>query len=47
MTEDRDYLWDQRGPADAFVVELGCVDGKAQHLHPVFHDLGNTLGRPA
>ncbi|MEZ5907646.1 MAG: DUF3500 domain-containing protein [Hyphomicrobiaceae bacterium] len=33
--------------ADAFVVELGCVDGKAQHLHPVFHDLGNTLGRPA
>ena len=22
MTEDHDYLWDQRGPADAFVVEL-------------------------
>ena len=22
MPEDRDYLWDQRGPADAFVVEL-------------------------
>jgi len=31
---------------DNFVIELGCIDDKAQHLHPVFHDLGNTLGRP-
>lgn len=32
---------------DHFVIELGCIDDKAQHLHPVFQDLGNTLGRPA
>jgi len=30
---------------DAFVIELGCIDGEAQHLHPVYHDLGNVLGR--
>ncbi|MGI9408806.1 MAG: DUF3500 domain-containing protein, partial [Hyphomicrobiaceae bacterium] len=33
--------------ADDFVVELGCIDSKAQHLHPVYHDLGNTLGSAA
>ena len=30
-----------------FVIELGCIDGKAQHLHPVYHDLKSTLGRDA
>ena len=33
--------------ADQFVIELGCIDSKAQHLHPVYHDLGNTLGSAA
>ncbi len=32
---------------DTFVIELGCVDGEAQHIHPVYHDLGNVLGRAA
>jgi Protein of unknown function (DUF3500) len=30
---------------DAFVIELGCIDGEAQHVHPVYHDIGNVLGR--
>lgn len=29
---------------DNFVIELGCVGADAQHLHPVYHDLGNVLG---
>ncbi|MEM7774352.1 MAG: DUF3500 domain-containing protein [Pseudomonadota bacterium] len=33
--------------ADKFVIELGCIDRKAQHLHPVYHDLENTLGTSA
>jgi hypothetical protein len=33
--------------ADDFVMELGCIDDKAQHLHTIYHDLGNTLGRAA
>jgi hypothetical protein len=32
---------------DRFVIELGCIDGAAQHIHPVYHDLGNVLGRVA
>jgi Protein of unknown function (DUF3500) len=32
---------------DNFVIELGSVDEAAQHLHTIYHDLGNTLGRPA
>jgi Protein of unknown function (DUF3500) len=31
--------------ADTFVIELGCVDGEAQHIHPVYNDIGNVLGR--
>ncbi|MFL6948063.1 MAG: DUF3500 domain-containing protein [Xanthobacteraceae bacterium] len=31
--------------ADGFVVELGSVDPQAQHLHTVYNDLGNVLGR--
>jgi hypothetical protein len=27
------------------VVELGSVDSAAQHLHTIYHDLGNVLGR--
>jgi len=30
---------------DGFVIELGSVDAAAQHLHTVYHDLGNVLGR--
>ncbi|MGI9523789.1 MAG: DUF3500 domain-containing protein [Hyphomicrobiaceae bacterium] len=30
---------------DSFVIELGCIDRQAQHLHPVYHDLESTLGR--
>ena len=29
---------------DTFVIELGSIDPEAQHLHPVYHDLANTLG---
>ena len=28
-----------------FVIELGSVDPAAQHLHTIYHDLGNVLGR--
>jgi hypothetical protein len=30
---------------DAFVIEMGSVDPEAQHLHTIYHDLGNVLGR--
>jgi hypothetical protein len=30
---------------DGFVIELGSVDPAAQHLHTIYHDLSNTLGR--
>jgi hypothetical protein len=30
---------------DSFVIELGSVDSAAQHLHTIYHDLGNVLGR--
>jgi Protein of unknown function (DUF3500) len=30
---------------DTFVIELGCIDDEAQHIHPVYHDIGNVLGR--
>jgi len=32
---------------DGFVIELGSVDAGAQHLHTVYHDLGNVLGHSA
>jgi hypothetical protein len=32
--------------ADGFVIELGSVDPEAQHLHTVYNDLANVLGRP-
>ena len=32
---------------DGFVIEMGSVDAAAQHLHTVYHDLGNVLGRSA
>src|SRR5262245_6051697 len=28
-----------------FVIEMGSVDSAAQHLHTIYHDLGNVLGR--
>jgi len=31
--------------APGFVIEMGSVDPAAQHLHTVYHDLGNVLGR--
>jgi Protein of unknown function (DUF3500) len=30
---------------DGFVIEMGSVDEAAQHLHTIYHDLGNVLGR--
>ena len=30
---------------DNFVVEMFSVDPEAQHLHTIYHDLGNVLGR--
>jgi hypothetical protein len=30
---------------DGFVVEMASVDPEAQHLHTIYHDLGNVLGR--
>ena len=30
---------------DGFVIEMGSVDDAAQHLHTVYNDLGNVLGR--
>jgi hypothetical protein len=33
--------------ADGFVIELGSVDPEAQHLHTIYNDLGNVLGRTA
>ena len=32
---------------DGFVIEMGSVDAAAQHLHTIYHDLGNVLGRTA
>ena len=32
---------------DGFVIELGSVDAAAQHLHTVYVDLANVLGRTA
>ena len=32
---------------DGFVIEMGSVDEAAQHLHTIYHDLGNVLGRAA
>jgi hypothetical protein len=32
---------------DGFVIEMGSVDPQAQHLHTVYNDLGNVLGRSA
>ena len=32
---------------DGFVIELGSVDPAALHLHTIYHDLGNVLGRQA
>jgi hypothetical protein len=33
--------------ADGFVIEMGSVDAAAQHLHTIYHDLRNVLGRTA
>lgn len=33
--------------ADGFVIEMGSVDPAAQHLHTIYNDLGNVLGRTA
>jgi Protein of unknown function (DUF3500) len=32
---------------DGFVIEMGSVDPAAQHLHTIYHDLANVLGRSA
>jgi hypothetical protein len=33
--------------ADGFVIEMASVDSEAQHLHTIYHDLSNVLGRSA
>jgi hypothetical protein len=30
---------------DSFVIEMASVDPEAQHLHTIYHDLSNVLGR--
>jgi hypothetical protein len=30
---------------DRFVIEMASVDPEAQHLHTIYHDLDNVLGR--
>lgn len=32
---------------DGFVIEMGSVDPEAQHLHTIYNDLANVLGRAA
>ena len=32
---------------DGFVIEMASVDPEAQHLHTIYHDLSNVLGRSA
>src|SRR5262245_62096077 len=32
---------------DGFVIEMGSVDAAALHLHTIYHDLANVLGRSA
>ena len=32
---------------DGFVIEMASVDAEAQHLHTIYHDLSNVLGRGA
>jgi hypothetical protein len=32
---------------DNFVIEFASVDSEAQHLHTIYHDLGNVLGTSA
>ena len=32
---------------DGFVIEMASVDPEAQHLHTIYNDLGNVLGRTA
>jgi hypothetical protein len=42
-TPERAFGYHVIGPG--FVIEMGSVDASAQHLHTVYHDLGNVLGR--
>jgi hypothetical protein len=42
-----DKAFGYRVIGDGFVIELGSVDAGAQHLHTIYHDLGNVLGRTA
>jgi hypothetical protein len=42
-TPERAFGYRVIGPG--FVIELGSVDPAAQHLHTVYNDLGNVLGR--
>jgi hypothetical protein len=42
-----DKSFGYRVVGDSFVIELGCIDDAAQHIHPIYHDLGNVLGRMA
>lgn len=42
---DAERAFGYRLIGSGFVIELGSVDPAAQHLHTIYHDLGNVLGR--
>jgi hypothetical protein len=43
----RDTAFGYRVIGDGFVIEMGSVDAEAQHLHTIYHDVANVLGRTA
>lgn len=42
-TPEREFAY--RVIGDSFVIEMASVDADAQHLHTIYNDLGNVLGR--
>jgi hypothetical protein len=42
-----EWAFGYRVIADGFVIEMVSADPVAQHLHTIYHDLGNVLGRSA
>jgi hypothetical protein len=42
-----DKAFGYRVIGDGFVIEMASVDAEAQHLHTIYHDLSNVLGRSA
>lgn len=42
-----DKAFGYRVIGDGFVIEMASVDAEVQHLHTIYHDLDNVLGRSA